>query len=360
MARLRTNGLLTLQVGVAACLSWFLAHDLLDHQAAFFAPIAAVIVLTAGAGHRLRRSIELVVGVAVGIAAGDVLVLAIGVGAWQLGLIVVIAVSGAHFLGSGVLLVNQAASSAVLIATLFPPTNGIYYGRWVDALVGGAVAFVVHALLLPLNPLSLVRRKLDPVIGLLTGTLRDLAGLIERRDLPGAESLLATARESDPVVDAFQASLDGAREVVNVSPIRFRAKGSLALYLTAGPHLDHAVRNTRVLVRQSVALLRNDESLPAEVIEAVGTLAEAYGWLGRELAAGQEPEAARGRAASAMRLGYQAVASGGTLSISAGALVGQIRALAFDLMLASGLDQTQARALSQQARQFTGEAEATP
>ena len=100
--------------------------------------------------------------------------------------------------------------------------------------------------------------------------------------------------------------------------------------------------------------------IAAEVIEAVGTLAEAYGWLGRELAAGQEPEAARGRAASAMRLGYQAVASGGTLSISAGALVGQIRALAFDLMLASGLDQTQARALSQQARQFTGEAEATP
>jgi hypothetical protein len=348
LARLRTNALLTAQVGVAASLSWLIANNLLHHRSAFFAPIGAVIVLTGTAGHRLRRGIELVAGVAIGIAAGDLLVSAIGVGAWQLGLIVVIAVAGALFIGGGVLLVNQAAGSAVLIATLFPPSNGIYYSRWIDALVGGAIAFTVHALLLPLNPLTLVRKSVTPVLRLLTGTLVRLSQALATRDLTTAEELLDTVRRSGPTVEVFTDSLRGASDVVLVSPFRFRARGPLALYLVAGPQLDLAVRNTRVLLRQSVALLRNDEPLPNDIEVAVGLLAEAFAWLGRELASGHEPDAARGRAVSALQLGYRAL--GAPLSLSGTAIVAQIRALAFDLMLASGLDPAAARAESQHAR----------
>jgi hypothetical protein len=348
LGRVRTNALLIVQVGVAASLSWWIADDLLGHSGAFFAPIAAVIVLGASVGHRLRRGIELVVGVGLGIAAGDLLVLAIGVGPVQLGLVVALAVAGALFLGSGPLLINQAAASAVLITTLFPPTHGIYYGRWVDALVGGAVAFAVQAILLPLNPLSLVRKTVDPVLALLTHTLSALATILDARDLHGAEVLLAATRRSDPVVGRFHESLQGARELVAVSPIRFRARGALNAYLAVGPHLDHAVRNTRVLVRHAAAALRNDEPVPPDIIAAIEALADAFAWLGRELAGGQEPDAARGRAATAMRLAYNALAS--PLQLSATALVAQARAIAFDIMLASGLDQPAARAFSRHAR----------
>jgi hypothetical protein len=350
LARLRTNALLTAQVGVAASLSWLIANNLLHHPGAFFAPIGAVIVLTGTAGYRLRRGVELVAGVAIGIAAGDLLVMAIGVGVWQLGLIVVIAVAGALFLGGGALLVNQAAGSAVLIATLFPPSHGIYYSRWIDALVGGTVAFAVHALLLPLNPLTLVRKTVTPVLRLLSSTLVQLSQALSTRDLTSAEELLDTVRHSGPMVEAFTDSLRGASDVVLVSPFRFRARGPLALYLVAGPQLDLAVRNSRVLLRQSVALLRNDEPLPNDIEVAVGLLAEAFAWLGRELASGHEPDAARGRAISALQLGYRAL--GGPLSLSGTAVVAQIRALAFDLMLASGLDPAAARSESQHARKL--------
>lgn len=347
--RVVTNAALIVQIGVAAALAWFVAADVLHHQTAFFAPISAVIVLGASTGHRLRRGIELVGGVAIGIAAGDLLISVIGAGPIQLGLVVVLAVVGALFLGSGVLLINQAAASAVLITTLFPPSSGIYYERWVDALIGGAVAFVVHAVLLPLDPLSLARKTVDPMLALLADALTGLADALRARDRPAAEALLARLRASGPVVDRFRESLLGARELVTVSPIRFRARGSLGRYVAAGPHLDHAVRNTRVLARQAVAALRHGEEVPADLVAAILALAEAYGWLGRELGGGQQPEAARGRAGTALRLAFAAM-RGEPLQLSATALVAQVRALAFDMMLASGLDESAARARSQHAR----------
>ena len=59
-----------LQCGLAAGLAWFIALDLLGHPAPFFAPIAAAIALGTGMGKRVRRGIELVLGVVVGVGLG--------------------------------------------------------------------------------------------------------------------------------------------------------------------------------------------------------------------------------------------------------------------------------------------------
>ena len=42
----------------------------------------------------------------------------------------------AIFLGSGQMLATQAAVSAALVATLQPPTDGVTFTRFLDALAG--------------------------------------------------------------------------------------------------------------------------------------------------------------------------------------------------------------------------------
>ena len=156
-ARLRrvwVNAPLILQTATAASVSWFIAERLLGHTTPFFAPIAAVIVLGNSMGQRIQRAIELMVGVAVGILVGDLLIMALGNGPLQLALVIMLAVVVAVFLGTGVLLANQAAASAVLIATLYPPSGGVYYTRWIDALIGGAVAFIVFSILMPIMDMN--------------------------------------------------------------------------------------------------------------------------------------------------------------------------------------------------------------
>ena len=98
-----------------------------------------MISLGVSLGNRLRRAVELVVGVSLGVLVGDLLISLIGSGWWQITLVVTLAMAAAVLADGGTLLVNQAGASAVLVATLLPPgqTGGV--DRCVDALIGGAL-----------------------------------------------------------------------------------------------------------------------------------------------------------------------------------------------------------------------------
>ena len=162
----------------------------------FFAPIAAVITLASSMGQRLRRTAELVIGVAIGIGVGDSLILLIGSGPWQIGLVVVLAILVATGVGGGTPLVVQSASSAVLVATL-TSTTGLPWTRFFDALVGGAVGLAVMTILLPLNPLTVVRRAVDPALTALTAGLHQVAAGLADGDREAIQDALARLRAAE-------------------------------------------------------------------------------------------------------------------------------------------------------------------
>jgi uncharacterized membrane protein YgaE (UPF0421/DUF939 family) len=341
------NAWLALQSGFAAGLAWFFAHHAIGHARPFFAPIAAVITLAVSVGQRLRRAVELVVGVALGIAVGDSLVYLIGTGPWQIGLVVGFAIVVAIFLGSGSALVTQAASSAVLVATLTPPTGGINFDRFFDALVGGGIGLAVMALLLPVNPLTVVGRAATPILRVLEEGLTGTATALAERDVDRAEVALARLRAAEADLDRFQDALSAAQETATLAPVRWRARGALAQYVEGAEYVARALRNTRVLVRRSVVLVKDDEPVPAALPLAVRMLGEAVGWLRRELADAVEPEAARDRALSGVRAAAAAYAEG--VGFSGSVVVAQVRSAANDLVRASGAVQADADRLVRRA-----------
>ena len=66
-ARLRSKSWHIGQCAVAAGVAWWLANDVFGHPNPFFAPIVAVICLGTSYGQRLRRVVEVTLGVAVGV-----------------------------------------------------------------------------------------------------------------------------------------------------------------------------------------------------------------------------------------------------------------------------------------------------
>ena len=175
---LRAAGIPVLQAAAAAGIAWAIAHDVLDHARPFFAPIAATIVLGLAPGRRSRRAVEMVIGVALGIAVGDLLIAAIGSGAAQIALVVLLAMTAAILLGGGPLVVSQAATSAVLVAAL--PSSHAVPTRFVDALVGGLVGLAV-LVAVPRNPLTVVRRITRPLFAELRSVLEGIAVALDRR-----------------------------------------------------------------------------------------------------------------------------------------------------------------------------------
>ncbi|MET8353449.1 FUSC family protein [Micromonospora sp. NPDC005206] len=72
--RLRLFGLLALQAGIAAAIAWFVAYRFLGNSSPLFAPTTAVGIVAAAMGTRLRRTIELLAGLILGLAVGDTLI----------------------------------------------------------------------------------------------------------------------------------------------------------------------------------------------------------------------------------------------------------------------------------------------
>lgn len=335
VAALRALVLPIAQSAIAASLAWYLAHDVIGHRSAFFAPIAALIALGVGAANRPRRVIELTLGVAVGIGVGDVLIWGIGSGAWQLGLVVFLAMAAAVLLGGGPLFVSQAASSAVLVATLVGGHNA---SRLVDALVGGGIGLAV-LIAVPVNPLRQAQRAGAVVFSELAASLDDLAAALEAREVAAVREALARARATEGAVARWQQTLLVGRETARLSPRHWRDRSRLGEYTVAAEQLELAVRNARVLARAAIRAAELDPNLPPELPAAVRQLATGVRAVERALEGRDRSEAVDAviRATVLADRGLER-----DPALSAAHLVGQVRSMATDLLRALGLDRADA------------------
>ncbi len=148
------------QTSVAAGLAWYLTHDPLGHPQPFFAPIAAVVCLSATNVLRGQRAVQMIIRVTLGIGLGAAVQALLGTGRIAISVAVFIALCiavliGRGFIAQGLMFVNQTAISAVLV--LVSARSGMVSERLFDTLIGGGIAIVVGTLLFPVDPLILLR-----------------------------------------------------------------------------------------------------------------------------------------------------------------------------------------------------------
>ncbi|MFC4060269.1 aromatic acid exporter family protein [Planomonospora corallina] len=145
-----------LQATVAATTAWVIALWIGDHDAPFFAPIAAVVALSFGRGERGRNALRLVFGACIGIVVGELTVVFFGGGWDRLALATFVALVIAQALGAQRLMRIQAASGAILTIAAADGEAGV--NRLIDALIGAGVALVFTQVLFSPEPLALARR----------------------------------------------------------------------------------------------------------------------------------------------------------------------------------------------------------
>src|SRR5215210_2429561 len=261
LGRFRAGIWPVVQTALSATLAWSAAAFILGHDRPFVAAIAAVISVGAVAGQTLKRAAEWILGVAVGLAVADLIMLAIGTGPIQTGVMVGLAMSVALLIRGGIMFWTEAGVSALLVSGLDPTTYGVSPDRFLEALVGGGVALAVSATF-PSNPSSRARQAARPVLEDLATALRDVAAALIGGDLELAERALSEARRIDALVAGLREELDGGYQIARLSPPRRRHLGHLGYYAAAADQLDLAVRNTRVLARAAVTMVREKGAAP--------------------------------------------------------------------------------------------------
>jgi uncharacterized membrane protein YgaE (UPF0421/DUF939 family) len=333
LRRLRTMLLPILETAGAAVAAWYLAKLLFGHRETGFAAIAAVICLGATMGQQRERALELTGGVVVGVLIADLLVGLLGSGPPQVGLMVVLAMSAAVLVGGGTLLMTEAAVSAIIIGSHASSSLGVFPVRPLEALVGGGVAFAVHSLLFPPDPLLHVGRAANEVFSGLGRTLRDVAAALRTSDPALAGRALVAARSIDDDVRALSEALALGRETARLAPRRRSARGLLERQEEIARHLDFAVRNTRVLARDTLRYARSGGPPVADLADAVDDLGQALWALAAAFDESGDREEPRRLALRAAARASEAMARHDNLTLIE--IAGQIRSTAADLMRAS-------------------------
>jgi uncharacterized membrane protein YgaE (UPF0421/DUF939 family) len=267
---------------VAAALAWLIAHRVLGHSDPFFAPVAATISLGTLPRQRSHRIVQMVLGVLLGIAVGTLFSSVLGVSTPVLGLTVLVALLagralGAGFVGDGMMLVNQAASSAVIVAILHHTGTGAE--RAVDAAVGGAVALVIGVGLFPTRPLPPLRAAERALLGSVAAALEGLGSLLSAGTPAEPTWTLATAHDIHQRLAELTAARSSARLIVRVAPRRWALRAIVDAEDLRLARLHLLADAALGLVRAGTAALEDRQPLAASLERHIAALATAMSHL---------------------------------------------------------------------------------
>src|SRR5262249_50865403 len=131
------------------------------------------------------------------------------------------------------------------------------------------------AVLLPVDPLRLLREALKPVLEELAAVLGDVAGALREESMEDAEAALERARGVDSLGDSFSAAVREGRDTARYSPARRGARREIEVYGEAAAQIDLAVRNVRVLARGVLRAVGLHDHVPDDVPGAIEDLATA-------------------------------------------------------------------------------------
>jgi len=210
------------------------------------------------------------------------------------------------------------------------PNSGL--NRWQDALIGGAAALLVAAVL-PNDPWREATRLRRTYTQQFAGVIYDAAAGLRARSSEQVALALTQGRELEPVLLRWQEALDTGRETSRLSPLR-EGRGDWASGQLLITGLSRASRNLRVLIRRVVATLQAGQELPPCVPALLDDLAAALD----EMADG---DAAQPRLVElAGRLDPQRL---GASSLPGQVVVGQLRVAVVDLLEGLGVEHDRAR-----------------
>lgn len=269
--RWRSRAFFIAQCSLAAGVAYALARYLFAVPVPLFAPVAAMVCLGMTYGQRLRRAVEITVGVAVGAFFGEAFFHLFGMGTWQVVAIVAAAMSAATLLGAGTLIVTQAGIQGLIIALLSGQTSTAF-GRWFEALIGAATALVL-ATVSPSSALLRPRAGAADVLTRLSGLLIATASALRDRDEPAVQRALDGARETDAALTALRGHAADAREITRLTPWYRHRRADVLTISAQLPLVDRAVRNARVLIRRALASVQVGETVPEAYLTAMLDLA---------------------------------------------------------------------------------------
>ncbi|MEU9505864.1 FUSC family protein [Micromonospora sp. NPDC048170] len=350
--RLRSGWQLLAAVTLGATASWFVASRLIggphggDDSAAFYAPAAALIVLSQARGVRLGQAIRVLVGIAVGVVLGEVAIWLLGARSTAAIFVVILAAAGLSIAaGAAGVVRNQLTTSALFLVAVVPPNKELEPTRLYDALIGGTIALLITQVAGARSPLAPLDAEGRRAFTELSGVLDSIRQAVQRHDEKAARAVLDRARQLDSRTAALRRAVLVADENLRLAIWERRSRPRVQAARATVDQVDYAVRNTRTLARSAVTLTRLPDPTPPQLGTALASLSQLTDCAAAVLAAvvSGESDAADRHADQAGRIAVDTVQAMAPLlrhdqSLPVSTSIGQIRMVVVDLLRSAKAD----------------------
>ena len=267
-----------LQIVVAATVAYSISYFLLGHKNPIFSVTVTIASLGFTRDARIRRVFQTAIGMVVGIALSEVMLLLIGGGIWQTSIVLLVALVSARFLSGTAAFALTVASQAMLVYIMPAPDGGAFI-RSFDGVIGGLTALLFTAFI-PRDPMGSASKDAGKLFSVFLNAVDALEAAVRTADVKVADAALVRVRGSQPLVDNWRMSLDSAISVSKISPFMKKHREELSDQVRLMRGMDLATRNLRVVVRRVDFLIRDGKpraylaDLFAQISSATAVLAK--------------------------------------------------------------------------------------
>ncbi|MDR7300085.1 FUSC family protein [Haloactinomyces albus] len=270
---------------VTAGLAWWLAQILLDQPAPIFAPIAAMVSLLDEPGVRGLRAFRLIGGVVVGVGVGEILMLYLEAGPWEIGVGAAVAMLIVAAFSTNPLTLIQAGIAALLVIGIQTPQTGV--SRLLSALIGGILALLFSQVLASPSPLvtlgNAARTALIPAARGLRGTAQALTDA----DPAAAREALTLVRNRYQEIAALQNMRQTSRQIVQRTLRGYRHRHRIRHLDARLSGIESLYTGTVLTARAAHEVLRRHSEtpnfeIPSWIVHAATDLARAVETLAQD------------------------------------------------------------------------------
>ncbi|CAB4627962.1 MAG: FUSC family protein [Actinobacteria bacterium] len=267
--RVRESLAPVLQIVAAATCAYAFTFFVLGHENPIFAVTVTIASLGFTRDARIRRVLQTALGMVVGIALSEVMLLLVGAGVWQMAIVLLVALLSARFLSGTAAFALTVGIQAMLVYIMPQPEGGAFI-RSLDAIIGGVTALLFTAFI-PRDPIGMASKDAAKLFTVFLDSVDALKTAVKTADVKVVDAALVRVRGSQPLVDNWRMSLDSAISVSRISPFLKKYQGELSDQLRLMRGMDLATRNLRVVVRRVDFLVRDGQARPylADLFEQI-------------------------------------------------------------------------------------------
>lgn len=255
--------LFAIKSALAAACSWEIATLLFGQEAGSLAPVSAVIIVQVTSWQTVRKSIERIVGILVGVILAILMIHLLGVSFWTILLLIFCAqIVGLFVQKRGQYLATQIPISAVLVLVVSTSVIGYPWLRLLGALIGGLVGTLISLVLSPPIYITRARESIAELTSQIAAATTSLAAAVAGNTGEDKNhAIYERMRTLEGQLQATREALSLGFDNLRLNPWAYGARSQLADYPEVLTAIHRIVRQLR-----RIAYTINDSSVPWHVL----------------------------------------------------------------------------------------------